>query len=164
MSDSIYKINGEILNLKRMFMDEEIDEQMYLDTLDTMKISVEEKAGAVAFINKEIKSTIEQIKIQQDFMAGKKKLLEARLKKLNEHTLELMKNAGIDKCENGVFTISIQANGGVQAIEIDEDKVPDNYMKIEYTVDKDKIREELEKGTELEFARLKPRGEGLRIR
>ena len=49
-------------------MDEEIDEQMYLDTLDTMKISVEEKAGAVAYVNKEIKSTIEQIKIQQDYM------------------------------------------------------------------------------------------------
>ena len=164
MSDSIYKINGEILNLKRMFMDEEIDEQMYLDTLDTMKISVEEKAGAVAYVNKEIKSTIEQIKIQQDYMASKKKLLESRLKKLNEHTLELMKNAGVDKCESGVLTISIQANGGSQALEIDEDKVPDNYMKIEYVIDKEKIREELEKGAELEFARLKPRGEGLRIR
>ena len=42
--------------------------------------------------------------------------------------------------------------------------VPDNYKRIVYEVDRERIRADLEQGAELPFAHLNERGTHLRIR
>ena len=50
-------------------------------------------------------------------------------------------------------------------MEVDEiEKIPQAYISMKPVADVEKIRKELEAGGELEFARLKPRGEHLGIR
>lgn len=57
-----------------------------------------------------------------------------------------------------------QGAGGKTPMEISEDDVPELYKKTVAVVDKEAIREALEKGEQVPGAKLLPRGETLRIR
>ena len=63
-----------------------------------------------------------------------------------------------------LFTFTIAKNGGKQPIAIQEDQVPQEYKVATYSTNKDLIREVLERGIELPFAKFEERGETLRIR
>ena len=47
---------------------------------------------------------------------------------------------------------------------VDPERVPDNYKRVVYETDLEKIRKELEDGKQLDFAHLEERGEHLRIK
>jgi len=71
------------------------------------------------------------------------------------------------KVETAYHKFSICKNGGKTPVIIDPvdiDKVPDDYKKVETTVNTGAVREALEAGKELEFARLGERGTHLRIK
>ncbi len=74
-----------------------------------------------------------------------------------------MKETGKTKFATNLFSFNIAKNGGKQALTIDR-KVPKEYTKTIIENDTDKIRQALEEGKELPFARLEPRGESLRIK
>lgn len=65
-------------------------------------------------------------------------------------------------------TVSVQANGGVQALALaeglDMDTIPDEFVRIMRTINTEATRKALEAGGTLPFASLKPRGMSLRIR
>ena len=73
---------------------------------------------------------------------------------------------GIKKVETDRFRVSVATNGGKQPLIVQEDMVPDEYMKTTTTrlPDKDAIRTLLEEGTEVEFAKLQERGRRLNIK
>lgn len=64
-------------------------------------------------------------------------------------------------------TVAVQKNGGKQPIEhdpIDVNQLPDRFVKVVKQSDNDAIRNALESGETLDFARLMPVGTHLRIR
>jgi len=74
-----------------------------------------------------------------------------------------MKRIGKTKFTTNLFSFNITKNGGQQKITIDGE-VPEEYTKTIIENDTDKIRQALEEGQILPFARLEPRGESLRIK
>ena len=72
---------------------------------------------------------------------------------------------GMKKLETKRFCVSVAKNGGKQPLDI-HGEVPKEYQKVETVTsdDKDKIREALDAGTELDFAKLEARGTRLSIR
>jgi hypothetical protein len=65
--------------------------------------------------------------------------------------------------ETPLFRISIQRNGGKTPIDI-HGEVPQEWCRIRYDADKERIRVALEAGESLPFAVLGERGERLVIR
>jgi hypothetical protein len=67
------------------------------------------------------------------------------------------------KIQTDLHTFTICKNGGKQGVDIFAE-VPDSFQRIIYEPDTDKIREALENGEDLPFARLRERGEHVRIK
>jgi len=85
---------------------------------------------------------------------------------LKERLMFVMNTRGIKKTETDSFRVSVANNGGKLPLELDIDNVTKEYLidKIVVTVNKDKIREDLEAGTDLPFATFVDRGTHLRIK
>lgn len=160
---TLYELSNQYELLLDMLSDPNEDEEVIIDTIDAIKGEIEVKADGygkiITMMNSNVKAIDEEIKRLQ----AKKQVLDNRTKLLKNNVYGVMKQMEVNKIKTDLFTFSIQKNGGVLPLEI-VGEVPDNYTKITYEVDKDKIRNDLQKGKELEFARFGDRGESLRIR
>ena len=93
-----------------------------------------------------------------------------RAKALKERLLYFMQKHDMKQLKTNRFELSRAANGGKQSISIATGFVPEELAIISPYRDDiprfnmDAIREALENGAELDFAKLEPRGEHLRIR
>ena len=162
---SLYELTEQYEGIRMMLYDGETDEQMILDTLESIDADIEEKADNYAKIIQDMKSSIEMLKAEEERLKARRKRLEAREDLLKTQLEENMRFIGKTSFKTALFSFNIQSNGGLQPLEIgmisdipmrfliQQDPVPDNK----------KIREYL-KEHEVEWARLLPRGDSLRIR
>ncbi len=158
---NLYELTNNYDTVLNMLYEENIDEQMILDTLEGIEGEIEDKADNYAKIIKELLGDAKKIKEEKQRLDVRQKSFENRAKFLKDNLQNTMKEIGKTKFKTELFSFSIAKNGGKQGLTIDGD-VPDSFKKLE--TDKDKIREALEEGQELPFAHLEPRGESLRIR
>ena len=162
---SLYELTEQYEGIRMMLYDGETDEQTILDTLESIDAEIEEKADNYAKIIQDMKSSIEMLKAEEERLKARRKRLEAREDLLKTQLEENMRFIGKTSFKTALFSFNIQSNGGLQPLEIgmisdipmrfliQQDPVPDNK----------KIREYL-KEHEVEWARLLPRGDSLRIR
>lgn len=162
---SLYELTEQYEGIRMMLYDGETDEQTILDTLESIDAEIEEKADNYAKIIQDMKSSIEILKAEEERLKTRRKRLEARENLLKTQLEENMRFIGKTSFKTALFSFNIQSNGGLQPLEIgmisdipmrfliQQDPVPDNK----------KIREYL-KEHEVEWARLLPRGDSLRIR
>ena len=160
---SLYELTGSYLAVQNMLCDEDVDEQMILDTLESIEGELEDKADNYAKIIKELDSMVKARKEEAKRLTNSAKTLENKIEFLKWNLFNTMKATGKTKFATDLFSFSIAKNGGKQGLTIDG-VVPAEYTKTVIENDTDKIRQALEEGTELSFARLEPRGESLRIK
>ena len=158
---NLYELTSNYETVLNMLYEEDIDEQMILDTLESIEGEIEDKADGYAKIIKELLGDAEKIKAEKLRLEARQKAFENRAKLLKDNLQNTMTQLGKTKFKTELFSFGIQKNGGKQALTIDGD-VPEEYKKLE--TDTEKIRTALEAGQELPFAHLEPRGESLRIR
>ena len=92
-----------------------------------------------------------------------------RVVKLKQRLLEHMQTTGQSKIESATGrVVSIAKNGGKTPLIIDPNfdtsDLPARYQHIEFTVDTEAVREDLDKGVVLAFAQFGERGVNLRIK
>ncbi len=162
---SLYELTEQYEGLRMMLYDGDVEDQVIYDTLESIDAEIEEKADNYAKILREMKLNIEILKEEEYRLNIRRKRLEARSELLKNRLEENMRFIGKTSFRTALFSFNIQSNGGLQPLEtgmisdipmrflIQQDPVPDNK----------KIREYL-KEHEVEWARLLPRGESLRIR
>lgn len=160
---NIYQLTANYENVLSMIYDEEIDEQMILDTLESIEGEIEDKADGYAKIIKELEAKQNARKEEAKRLNESAKVFENRVKALKINLYNAMKTTGKTKFATDLFSFNIAKNGGKQSLVIDSD-VPKEYTKTIIENDTDKIRQALEEGKELPFAHLEPRGESLRIK
>lgn len=90
----------------------------------------------------------------------------SRANGLKEYLKDSMIMTDNTKIKTDLFTLSVCKNGGKTPIEVDDENVPQEYKQevVTYKVDSNKIREKLEEGQKLTFARFRERGTHLRIK
>lgn len=161
---TLYEITGDYMRLLEMFEeDEDIDEQTFKDTLESIDGDFEDKADNYARIIRELHAESEKYAAEVVRMQKRMGTLSNNEKRLKQHLYDSMKATGKLKFKTDLFSFGIQKNGGLQPIEIIPDvTIPDEYCNKE--PDNAKIREALKNGAELPFAVLKERGEHLSIR
>lgn len=160
---NIYQLANNYETVLNMLYNEEIDEQMIFDTLESIDGEIEDKADNYAKIIKELESKQKARKEEAERLTDGAKVFENRVKALKNNLFNAMKETGKTKFATNLFSFNIAKNGGKQALTIDGD-VPEEYTKTIIENDTDKIRQALENGENLPFAHLEPRGESLRIK
>lgn len=159
---NLYKLNEAWQELANMLYQDDVDEQMILDTLESIEGEVEDKADNYAYIIAEILNDANACKLEKDRLEKRQKSLENKAKNLKKNLAEVMKNTGKTNFKTQLHTFRIQKNGGKRALTIDGE-VPAEYTKTITENDTDKIRQALEEGKKLPFAHLEAQGESLRI-
>lgn len=160
---NIYQLANNYETVLNMLYNEEIDEQMIFDTLESIDGEIEDKADNYAKIIKELESKQKARKEEAERLTDSAKVFENRVKALKNNLFNVMKETGKTKFATNLFSFNIAKNGGKQALTIDGE-VPKEYTKTIIENDTDKIRKALENGENLPFAHLELRGESLRIK
>ena len=91
-------------------------------------------------------------------------MFENRADILKSTLYKTLKEMDKSNLKTAKFSFSICKNGGLAPLSVDEDytNIPQKYLKVE--PDNKKIRDALDSGENLSFARYEERGESLRIR
>lgn len=153
---NLYQLTNDYENVLNMLYNEEIDEQMILDTLEGIEGEIEDKADGYAKIIKELEVKQNARKEEARRLTESAKVFENKIKMLKQNLFNTMKATGKIKFATDLFSFNIVKNGGKQALTIDGD-VPEEYTKTVVENDTDKIRKALEEGKELAFAHLEAR-------
>ena len=161
---SLFNIVGEFNELYEMATSEEEQaEQVFIDTLDSLKGELTEKAAGYVSVRNRL-----------DMEMKKAEEIEKRYKAIKEsrkNAIQRMKDACMWACENlnvteidaGDMTIKVKNNGGQLPIII-EGEVPQNLCKVTIEPDKSLIREYLKDHPECEFAHIGERGKHIEVK
>lgn len=160
---NLYELTNDWNTVANMLYDEDVDEKMVLDTLESIEGDIEDKADGYAKIIKELEAKSKARKEEAKRLTDSAKTFENKIKFLKQNLTNTMKETGKTKFATDLFSFNIAKNGGKQTLTIDGE-VPKEYTKTVIENDTDKIRQALENGQKLPFAHLEPRGESLRIR
>lgn len=160
---NLYELTSNYDTVLNMLYDEDIDEQMILDTLESIEGEIEDKADNYAKIIKELEAKANARKEEAKRLTSTAKTFENRAKALKSNLFNAMKETGKTKFATNLFSFNIAKNGGKQSLTIDGE-VPKEYTKTIIENDTDKIRRALESGESLPFAHLEQRGERLSIK
>lgn len=159
---NLYKLNEAWQELANMLYQDDVDEQMILDTLESIEGDIEDMADNYAYIIAEIKNDANACKAEKTRLEKRQKVLENRENRLKSYLADVMRNTGKTNFKTQLHTFRIQKNGGKRALSIDGE-VPPEYTRTIIENDTDKIRQALEEGKILPFAHLEAQGESLRI-
>lgn len=160
---TLFQIAGEFEELYSLATQEQLDEDLFNGTLEALTGELEVKgAGYVAVIN-QLDMEAKKAKELSDTFKLKAETRVNAIGRMKDALKIAMDRIGTDKIDAGDYTIKLQKNGGKQPMLI-TDEVPNDYLKVIYEPDKEKIRKALEDGTELSFAHLEERGKHIVIK
>lgn len=166
MSRPLFAITSDLLNL----LDTDVEEVSPDLEVFFAALEAEEGAKLDGYLNaiKSLQMEADAAKVEADAYLGRAKVRTNRIDmmkvRLKQH-LELTGRTSITTATGR--PIRLQKNGGVVPLLIDQVDVatcfPTELTKVKVEVDRDKIREKLEAGEVLQWARLGERGTSLRI-
>ena len=160
---SLYALGKDYEDLMYLLLDPEADEQTIIDTLDSLESLIDDKAENYGHIISALSARADFIREEEQRLAKTRRALENRVGTLKATLFDAMKAVGKSKIQTPHYTVSIQKNGGKRKLDL-HGEVPEHFMVATLSPDTELIRELLDAGEELEFARLCEQGEGLRIR
>lgn len=133
----------------------EVNEEM-LSELDTTLVKVEDKSIAVASYIKNLDAEKKAIEEVKKSMGERERKLELRVEWLTNYLKSNMERCGINEIKSPYFDIKIK-KCPVSVDIFDENNVPEDYKKHKQviSIDKTKIREELQMGVVIPGATLK---------
>ena len=81
---NIYELTNDFLELLNMLEDEEVDEEVIMDTLESIEYEIEDKADGYAKIIKALEADVDGIQKENNRLTSRKKTYENRIKWLQQ--------------------------------------------------------------------------------
>ena len=163
---TLYELTSEYLDLLAMLEDPDVDEELINDTLEALGGELEVKADGYARVMRQMDADAKAIKAEEERLANRRKSLENRSAALKSRLQQMMEITGKVKFKTELFSFGIQKNPA--AVVMDEqyiENIPECYLIIqEPKIDKQKIKEDLKAGLDLEGIAHLEQSESLRIR
>ena len=139
-------------------------EEVVMAWFEEVGDDIDDKLEAYGVVIREMESRALVRRMEGERLIAQAKVQENSARGLKERLLWFMGDRGVTKVETPKFRFSIAKNGGQLPLVINEQEVPEDYLAVEYRVNKEKIREHLKSGGLLSFAKFGERGEHLRIK
>ena len=141
---------------------DELDEQLLIDTWESIDEAFEDKVISTAFVIKNNDADIDVINNEIKRLQKLKKTTNNANDRLKNYIKDNMLQLDKTKIKGDLFSISIRNNA--ESVEIlNENELPEDAFKVTRTPDKTAIKEALKKGHEVTGATLK-RSQSLQIR
>ncbi len=166
---TLYEITGELLELQNM-IEEGMDPDVINDTIESVEFDLEQKAEGYVMVIRNLEAQAKAIKDEEKRLREKRLAAENGIERLKKRLFDSMNATGKKKLNAGVFTLSVQKNGGALPVIIDADveNMPKEMLKIDIKPDTKRIAELLQDDQKSryysKFAHFGERGESLRIR
>lgn len=165
---NLFELTTEYVQLLELAEDPDVDPEVLSDTMEGLTGEIEDKADSYAYVINTIKGDIDVIDAEIKRLQARKKTLSNSVESIKNHLYASMVAMDMRRIKTAKHSFTIAKNGGkipvLFAPDIDIENIPAEFVKVEWDVDKDAVREYLESGNELDFARLGERGESLRIK
>lgn len=170
---SLFSLTGEYNELYAL-LTEEPDSEVVKDTLEAVMGEIEVKSeGYLALIDR-FDMELSACEKQRDFWDYKVKTWKNAIKRLKDRLAKGMLMMDKKEIKAGDKTIKLVNNGGQLPLnfsgltqdKIDIQSIPKEYRKtvVTETIDTDKIRKALDKGTKLDFVEYGNRGVHVRVK
>lgn len=158
---TLYDLTNQYQQL--LELESEIDEQTFIDTLQSIDEAIEDKAENLAKVIKEMEATITTIANEVNRLQSKKQVVANRVSNLKTYLQGEMEKVNKTKIKGELFTVNIQNNP--PSLKVDSaDKIPKSfYIEQEPTLDKKALKEAVKNGEVIEGVELK-QTRSLRIR
>lgn len=160
---TLYELTTEYIELQALI---EEGEPIPLEEVEETKEAFEEKAENYAKVIRNLESEIDALKAEEKRLKEKRTRLEKGVDNLKNNLQNAMIESGNRKFKKGVFSFSIQKNGGALPVIVDvpTDDLADEFVIIEEKPDKKAIEKYLKETGDISFAHFGERGESLRIK
>ena len=143
---TLFEMTDAAKQLLALLESEEIDEQIYRDTLEA--IGVEDKLIAYAQIQKQLEAEYAAFAAEAERIEARMDRLNSSIQRMRTAQAEFLKASGVKKMKAGTFEISLRT---WQHVEVDDEtKIPAEYMRTkpaETHPDKKAIMQALRAGT-----------------
>ena len=173
MSRTIFDIGADLEAIDQLMeeLDGDISDPVVEKALTEWFEQAQSDLGAKLdnYVNyaKRLESVRVAAKAEADQYAKRVQVIDNRIKSLKWRLADFFDRSGRRTCETATGRkVRLQANGGVQTLELDEidiSHIPVRFRKTVVTIDTAVIRDALNAGEILPFARLLPRGESIRF-
>lgn len=120
---SLYELTNEFLHTKQLLEEMELDELTFEDTLDAIKMPIEEKAENIVKLMKEWEALADAKKLEAKRLSESATNDLKKVERLKQYLQSNLETADIKKLQAGVFTLSFRK--GSEVVEIDETRLPE---------------------------------------
>ena len=137
----LYEVTKDI---EEMLEKTEPDDEYFNDTMESLQINWEEKAGGVSAYIGNLEATVAAIKNAEKNMADRRKSLLRNVESLKKYLMDNMDRLNIDKIETAHFVAKIKKNPPKVVIN-NEEEVPEDFWdkQVKWVINKTKIKEAL---------------------
>lgn len=123
----LYELSNNVIALRAMVDDEAIDEQTFLDTLESIEGELEVKAENLLKFERELLADVEAIDAEIKRLTRLKSARANRANALREYLRDNMERSQIDKIACPFFVITLRKPTPVLVVD-NEDDVPPRYF------------------------------------
>lgn len=159
---TLYELTGKYQQLLQIADD--VDPRVFKDTLDSIKDSIDVKAINYAKVDRQLGADITEFKNEINRMTQRLNSMINNRQRLRENLLYNMQVTGRTKIKDNLFTINVQKNK--QSLDYDTHRIPKELLikKENYIPDKEKIKQMLDEGQDVDGVSYKPEKYHLTIR
>ena len=158
---SLYELTGQMEYLKGLLEDTEVEEQVVLETMESIEFEIEEKAEGYGKIIRMLQAEVDAIDAEVDRLSARKKALSNNVNRLKSSLFESMRVLDMRKIKTPLFSFHIQKNPATVELV---GKVPKKFLiPQEPKVDKKAIIEFVKANGDTKYAKM-VQSESLRIR
>lgn len=163
---TLYELTGQYQALLALAEDPDTNPQLIDDSFEALSGEIEDKADGYAKVRAELMAQSASLKAEIDRMKARKDAVDKNIDRLMKSLENAMILTGKTKFKTDLFSFGIQKNPA--AVVIDEayiENIPEEYLiQQEPKIDRQKIKEDLKAGKDLEGIAHLEQSESLRIR
>ena len=149
---TLYELTDQYQQL--LELESEIDEQTFIDTLQSIDEAIEDKAENLAKVIKEMEATITTIANEVNRFQSKKQVVANRVSNLKTYLQGEMEKVNKTKIKGELFTVNIQNNPPSLRVDRTDNIPKDFFVEQEPTLDKKALKEAVKNGEVIEGVAL----------
>lgn len=148
---NLYELSNAYQNV--LDMQEDMDEEIFLDTLSSIEEPLNEKVENIARFIKNLEAEAEMFKKESQKLSEKATMRTNKAKRLKEYLQDSMETVGKDKVKGELFTVAIQNNPPSVRLA-DDFKEQEYFIEVAPKIDRKAILADLKRGKEIAGAEL----------
>ena len=158
----LYELTGQYLELEEMAANGEIDEQTFVDTMESIAEDIKSKADGYARVIRNLEANVEAYKNEEERLYSKRKTLENNIKRMKSNLQYCMCVTGEKKFKTELFSFNVKK--GPRKLVVDKiEAVPEEFLIMQEPKVDTKALKEFVADNEVSYAHLE-QGESLVIR